>query len=68
MVCPHSALSKSSDPRTLDSTMPPFPDLPPWAWPVLFAVGLVAALTTLKGSIGDFLAAVGTKIGAAIPQ
>ena len=32
------------------------------------AVGLVAALTTLKGSIGDFLAAVGTKIGAAIPQ
>ena len=32
----------------------------------LVAVGLVAALTTLKGSIATFLAAVGTAIGAAI--
>ena len=42
MVALHSALSKSSVSCTLAPAMPVFPDLPLWAYPVLFATGLVA--------------------------
>jgi len=66
MVCPHSALSKSSDPRTLDSTMPPFPDLPPWAWPVLFAVGLVAGTVDAIAG-GGGLITLPTLLGFGLP-
>lgn len=35
--------------------MPPFPELPPWAWPVLFATGLVAGTVDAIAGGGGLL-------------
>ncbi len=55
MVGLHSALSKSSASCTLAGSMPPVPDLPPWAYPVLFAVGLVAGTVDAIAGGGGLL-------------
>ena len=51
---PHSALSKSSGARHA-RRVPPVPDLPLWAYPALFAVGLVAGTVDAIAGGGGLL-------------